>query len=200
MVRRAAWAAGALLSLASGCSDNVTVDATALLVVVEADPEMRTRGDVVTVTVRRVRTGGLGMVLSTAQFRPGAAGWPFTFVVQAQEPSAGVEVLAEMTGMGGSTPISVARAITSYTANRTLVLPLMLWGGCTPMRCGALATCQRPTMDGRVAAEDCASAIVPPGMLTTYTPGTTVGACGMMQYRYGATCRTFPAPMGDGGT
>ncbi|MBK6529947.1 MAG: hypothetical protein IPF99_10185 [Deltaproteobacteria bacterium] len=200
MVRRAAWAAGALLSLTSGCSDHVTVDATALLVVVEADPEMRTRGDVVTVTVRRVRTGGLGMVLSTAQFRPGAVGWPFTFVVQAQDPGVSVEVQAEMTGTGGSTPISVARAMTSYTANRTLVLPLMLWGGCTPMRCGALATCQRPTMDGRVAAEDCASAIVPPGMLTTFTPGTTVGACGMMQYRYGATCRTFPAPMGDGGT
>jgi hypothetical protein len=200
MVRRAVSAAGVLLALSSGCSSNVTQNGTALLVVVEADPEVRMRAAVVNVTVRRGRGGAIGAVLSTAQFRPTGDGWPFTFVVQAQDPSAGVEVYAEVVGGGDPAPLSVARALTTYTANRTLVVPLMFWGGCTPMRCGALATCQRPTMNGPAVAEDCASAVMPPDSLTTYTPGTAVGACGPMQYRYGATCRMFPMPQGDGGT
>ncbi|MDO9022444.1 MAG: hypothetical protein Q8S73_06365 [Deltaproteobacteria bacterium] len=200
MVRRAAVAVGALLTLGSGCSDRVTQNATALLVVVEADPAVRMRGSRVAVTVRRGRVGTLGAIISTAEFRADPSAWPFTFVVQAQDPSpgVGVEVSAEVFTGGDPMPISFARAASLYTNNQAVVVPLMFWGGCTATRCGAGQTCLRPTGDGPVTAEDCGAAAMQPTSI--YSSATQVGACGMMQYRYGAMCRNFPMPPGDGGT
>ena len=197
MVRRQQLAAGLLLALVSGCSSNVTQNATALLVVVEADPQVREHATRINVTIRRRVAGTFGAPVSTDHFEPGADGWPFTFVVQAQDPTADIEVYAEVIGVPGSSPISVSRALTSYSARRTLVLPLMFWSGCTPTRCSVLQTCARPTGDGLVTVDDCGSAIQ---SLPIYTAASVVGSCGAMQYRYGTECRMFPLPPGDGGT
>jgi hypothetical protein len=205
MVIRRALAASVVLGLFAGCSKNETVNGTALFVVVEADPGIRMNAIAVNVTTRRRSVlGAGGTVIDTANFRLGPSGWPFTFVVQAPDTSAGagVEIYAEVVG-GGGPPLSVARALTGYTHGQTLVVPLMFWGGCTPTRCNALQTCQRTTTDGPVTAEDCGgatSAVYPPSSLATYSAGGSYGLCPMMQHRYGGACRPNPAPpMGDGG-
>ena len=193
MVRRHARVAGALLALSGGCSKNVTEAATALYVVVEADPEVRSRGGVVNVTTRRPN-GGAPVVLDRQTFMPGATGWPFSFVVQARDPSSGIEVVAEVVVNGADAPVAVARAVTVYRPRQTLVVPLMLWGGCTPARCRGEETCARPTVEGASAADACASAIVGPMALTPHSPTAEYGACPPMQYRYGAMCRALPMP------
>lgn len=199
MVKRKALVASALLALLAGCSRTVTENPTALFVVAEADPGVRGRSAVVRVTTRRRVVGPNPMVLDTEDFRPGPNGWPFTFVVQAQNPDTAVEIYAEVLDTG-NVPVSTARAITAYVTRQTRVVPLMFWGGCSPDRCDPLQTCQRTLAAGPVGVGDCASAAVAPTSLAQHSASASYSSCGMMHYRYGADCRMFLAsPAGDGG-
>jgi hypothetical protein len=201
MVTRRLAAASLLLGLGLSCSREVVVQPTALFVVVDADPGVRMRAGVVQVVVRRVRAVGV-TELSRNNFQVGGNAWPLTFVVRASDPSAALEIYAEAFPMpsmqGASPPVSVARALTTYEANSTRVIPLMLWGGCMPDSCMATQTCQRTITAMSATAGDCQSAIVMPTQVYD-SSGTRYVDCAPTGYRVGNECRNFGPPPPDGG-
>ena len=204
MVTKRTAIAGLLVCLGGGCARDVVENPTALFVVIDADPMVRSRAAGVVVIVRRPQLIGMGALLSRHEFRGVGVSWPLTFVVRAQDPSLRVEISAEVIAMPtmpptpNAAPVSFARAITGYAERQTMVVPMMFWGGCTPQRCANLLTCARPLAPGPSVASDCGPAVI--SNREPYNSSMAYGDCGNMRYRVGSTCAPLspPAP-GDGG-
>ncbi|MDB4928566.1 MAG: hypothetical protein JWM10_1050 [Myxococcaceae bacterium] len=198
MVTRKLAAASLLLGLGLSCSREEVVQPTALFVVIDADPGVRSRSGSVLVIVRPTPAVG-GAELSRHEFRVGGAGWPLTFVVQAADPNQHIEVYAEVLpmAMGAGGPVSVARALTGYVAHSTRVLPMMFWGGCQPDTCMSMQTCQRAVTTMPATMGDCESAIVVPTQ--SYSAANGYGDCLTGRYRVGNDCRNYGPPPPDGG-
>lgn len=196
MVKRHALAAGVVVGLLAGCSENVTQYETSLFVVVEGDRDVRANGRVVEVTVARAGAQTApGMPTQVFMRRPHE--WPFSFVVRPVDARARVEITARVLGEMNTPPIAVARVITGYLPDQALVVPLVLWTGCTMDACSAQQTCREPVAAG--AAAVCDNAEQSPDSLARYSASGNYGACAVPGLRVGADCRMPPRMLPDAG-